>query len=158
MEKLPEDSRQLMTDKIIANNWYPIRQAMVEPMRVICDLFYDKDLRGAWDSGRFAAEDAFHGVYKVLALVHSPQFLIEKASSVFSGYYQPSQFILKQINVTCAVLYILQFEEPSELVENRIAGWIERAMQLIGCQGIDVGISESLAKGGNYTEIVCRWD
>jgi hypothetical protein len=55
------------------------------------------------------------------------------------------------------VLHITQFEEPDELVENRIAGWMERAMEIHGVEQLTVNITQSLTKGDPVTEIQVRW-
>jgi hypothetical protein len=55
------------------------------------------------------------------------------------------------------VLHITRFDEPDPLIENRIAGWIERAMEIHGFKIVKVDITKSLARGDAFTEIRVKW-
>jgi hypothetical protein len=156
--KLPPDSRQIMTNKILSSSWYPVRKAVVEPTAVICDLFYGGDKRGAWESGRFSADHALRGIYKIFVKAGSPQFIIGKASNIFSSYYRPSEIKVAELSSKGTIVHITQFAEPSEYIERRIAGWIERALEISGCKGVKIQILRSLTKKDPVTEISCKWE
>jgi hypothetical protein len=158
IEKMPSESRQIMTNKILSSSWYPVREAVVEPTRAICDLFYKGDMRGARESGRFSAEHALHGIYKLFVKAGTPQFIIGKASNIFTSYYRPSEIKVAELSAKGTVVHITQFAEPSEYVECRIAGWIERALEISGCKGVHIEILRSLAKKDPITEISCNWE
>ena len=156
--KLTTDSRQIMTNKILSSSWYPLQEAVVEPTSAICDLFYGGDKRGAWESGRFSADHALRGIYKIFVKAGSPQFIIGKASNIFTGYYRPSEIKVAELSPNSTIIRITQFGEPSEFVENRIAGWMERAMEISGCKSVNIQILRSLAKKDPLTEISCQWE
>jgi hypothetical protein len=156
--KMPPDSRQIMTNKILSSSWYPVREAVVVPTRAICDLFYGGDARGARESGRFSADHALSGIYKLFVKIGSPQFIIGKASNIFTSYYRPSEIKTAELSDKGTIVHITQFAEPDELVEQRIAGWIERALEISGCKGVKLQILRSLTKNDPVTEISCKWE
>jgi len=157
LNTLTENARKVYGCSILAGSWYPLKEIMVEPTRKMCELFYRGDLKGAWEAGRSSADFGLKGVYKIFVKFGSPEFLIRKASAIFTSYYQPSEMKVVVQEDKKAVVHITQFSEASSLIENRIAGWMERAMEISGCKNVKVSIPQSLAKGGPYTEIVVTW-
>ena len=55
------------------------------------------------------------------------------------------------------VLEISKFEEPHPVIESRIAGWIERAMEIHGVSSVTVDFTKSLTRGDKVTEIKVNW-
>jgi hypothetical protein len=47
---------------------------------------------------------------------------------------------------------IAQISEPSALVGARIAGWMQRALEINGCKNVTLKIPKSLARGDSVTE------
>jgi len=152
-----EKARKGYESHILVGNWYPIKEFMLEPTQKMCDLFYQGDVRGAREGGRYSAELALKGIYRIFVKFGSPEFLIRRASNAFTSYYQPSEIEVVSQEDKKAILHIIKFPEASSLVENRIAGWIEGALEISGCKNVKVLITQSLAKGAPYTEIVASW-
>ena len=45
----------------------------------------------------------------------------------------------------------------SDLIEHRIGGWIEKALEICGCQDLVVALPTSIAKGDAYTTYDISW-
>lgn len=150
-------AKEIFEKKILASSWYPYQYAVVEPTSQICDLFFSGNERGAWEGGRFSADFALKGVYKVFVKVGSPQFLISRGSKVFSSYYAPSRIEFTEIDSKHVIMRIVEFSEPKRLVECRIAGWMERALEISGCSDVDIQITASMAKGDSTTDFTAKW-
>jgi hypothetical protein len=157
LNALTEGARKIYGGAILAGNWYPIKEIMVEPTRKMCELFYRGDLKGAREGGRFSAEMGLKGVYRIFVKLGSPEFLIRRASAIFTSYYQPSEMKVVSQEDRKAIVHITKFSEPSALIENRIAGWMEKALEISGCKSVKVLITQSLAKGSSHTEIIATW-
>lgn len=79
MNKLSPKSKEIYSGTILATEWYPIQEGVVEPTRLIGELFYGGDIKkAAWLSGKFSAKDALTGIYKVFVLIATPQFIIRR--------------------------------------------------------------------------------
>ncbi len=157
VNSLSENARKVYSSPVLLGKWYPLREIMVEPTKKMCELFYRGDMKGAWEAGRFSADMGLRGVYKLFVKLGSPEFLIRKASSVFTSYYEPSEMKVVAQEGKKAVVHITKFSEPSSVIEYRIAGWIERALEISGAKGVKVQIPQSLTNGGSYTEFVATW-
>ena len=139
------------------NDWFPLESTLVEPSFAMCDMFFNKSLQGAWECGRYSAEYGLKGIYKILAKLSSPQVLIKKAGPILLNYYRPSKIEITESDSSRLVMRITEFPEMHKIVEYRIAGWAERAIEICGGRNVTVNIRQSLANHDPYTEYVIRW-
>lgn len=159
IQSLPESSRTIMGGGIFANKWYPMKDAAVEPTKAIAKLFYKNNIeKAAIEAGRFSAEMGLKGVYKIFVRVASPNYIMQRAGRVFTSYYSPSDIAVVNSHDKGLTLHITKFPEPEEVIEYRIAGWCERALEFTNCKNVKANITKSLAKGDNLTEIVITWN
>jgi hypothetical protein len=157
MEALPESSRRIFKDSVLPSNWYPLHEGAVVPTEVMGKLLYADVTSGAWQCGRYSAETALTGIYKFFIKAASPFFIVDRAGKIFTTYYSPSSMEVVEKGSNYVVLHITRFDEPSLVIESRIAGWIERAMEIHGFGTVLVDITGSLAKGDSLTEFRVSW-
>jgi hypothetical protein len=143
---LSEECREILETGSVTS-WYPLRLAMVEPTEVLCQLLPDRGDEVAWDLGRFSADFALSGIFRIFVRLGSPGFIVKRASRVFSTYYSSAVLRIPDSGPNHAVAQILEFPEPHRLVERRIAGWMERAVELSGSSGVKSEIVSSMADG-----------
>ena len=158
LNALPPDTQTIYSDKILPTSWYPLKQVLMEPTKKLCEIFYGGGMKGAWESGRFSAEQGLKGVYKMFIKLGSVHFLIKKASTILPTYFDPSHIDILELGEKNALLHITKFEEADPTIDNRIGGWIERALEISGCKNIRVSIRKSLAKGDPVTELHLTWE
>ncbi len=157
MISLPEPSRDIFNSPILVSRWYPIKEAMIEPTRNCCELFYGGSLKGAWEMGRFSAEIGLKGVYRIFLKLGSPGFIISKANTILTSYYEPSESkVVENVKNRC-ILRMTKLPDTSEIIENRVCGWIERALELSGCRNVKLQITQSFARGDHFSEFLVTW-
>lgn len=157
LNTLPEESKKIMKDGIYATDWYPLEVAAVIPTKMVGEMFFNDAKKGAWESGRYSAELGLTGVYKLYVRMSKPGHIIARAGKIFSTYYRPSTIIIENETANTVDLTITEFETPNEVIDYRIAGWMEKALELSGCEDVVVNITESLAKGGAKTTFNMSW-
>ena len=107
--------------------------------------------------GSWSAEVGLKGFYKVFLLIASPQFLLQRASKIFTTFYEPSEVEASIIGSNDAILRIIKFDDIDEAVEYRIAGWTRKALELANCREPSYVITKALSKGDDSTEIHFHW-
>jgi uncharacterized protein (TIGR02265 family) len=158
-EAMPDKSRSIYSDLIRANEWYPLTSGLTQPMRTIGTVFYNGELKKAvWEMGRFSAEDALTGIYKLYMKMGSPKHIIDRASRIMSAYFNPSEMKVITAGKNSITLHITRFDEPDEAIEYNIGGWIERALEISGCTSVEVRITQSLARKDKVTEYVINFN
>jgi hypothetical protein len=157
LEALPETSKKYFTEPVLPSNWYPLHDAGIVPTEVLGQILFNEPIKGAWQCGRFSAETALTGIYKFFIKAASPSFIIDRASRILSTYYQPCNMLVTEKGSDYVILQITQFDVPSKLIEGRIGGWMERAIEIHGVSFVTVNIHKSLASGDPYTEFIVKW-
>lgn len=158
LNSLSEKSKFIMSGRIIDGAWYDMYEAAVEPTDKICKMFYNGSERGAWESGRYSAEVGLKGIYSFFIKIISPEFLISRASNIMTTYWRPCEIKAEKTGENIVFLNITKFDSPNNLMEQRIGGWIEKALELCGCKNLNITITKSLAKGDKLTEYKAKWD
>lgn len=155
---LPEESKVIFASPVDFTKWYSLEYAAATPTRAIAKIFFNNDMKkGAWESGRYSAEVALKGIYKIFVRVSSPSYLIARASRVFSTYYKPCEMKTIKNDGNNLVLQISEMPNIEKVIEYRIAGWIEKALEISGSKDIKVEISKSVAQGDAITEFNITW-
>lgn len=158
LEALPETSKKFFAEPVLPSNWYPLNDAGIIPTEILGQILFNDPIEGAWKCGRYSAEMSLTGIYRFFIKAASPRFIIDRASHILATYYQPCNLLVSEHGENYVNLRIDQFEEASKLVEARIGGWIERAMEIHGVKYVTVTITKSITKGDSYTEFQVNWE
>lgn len=154
---LSPQAKAVYSAPVLSSSWFPIKEILSEPTKVICDMFYGGQVTGAFECGKFSADHALKGIYRMFVQLGSPQFIIDRATVVLPTYYRPSKLEITGKSKNGVVLRITEFPESDKYIENRIAGWVEGALVICGCKNLQVKITASKAAGQPYTEISSSW-
>ena len=154
---LSTECREVMADSTVVS-WYPLRLAMVEPTEKLCKLVGASGDAVAWDLGRFSADFALRGVFRFFVRLGSPAFIIKRASRVFTTYYTNAVLRVPESGPSHAVVHILEFPEPHRLVDRRMGGFMERAVEISGAKNVKGTLVSSLADGDERTELRYTWE
>jgi hypothetical protein len=158
LNSLTPDSKKLFSSTIDATAWYPFKEGYSVPVGKIMEICYHSDKKTGGDQlGSWSAEIGLKGFYKVFLLIASPQFLLQRASKIFTTFYEPSEVEASIIGSNDAILRILKFDDIDEAVEYRIAGWTRKALELANCREPSYVITKALSKGDDSTEIHFHW-
>lgn len=157
LDSLSSESKKIMGNPVYSTSWYPVKEAAIEPTEKMAQLFFSNRIEAAWEAGKYSAESTLKGVYRIFVKASSPQYIISRASKVFTTYYRPSEMKVIDSTDKTVLVHITEFGEPNALLEYRIGGWMEKALELSGCKEVKVHIKKSLTKGDSVTEYSIRW-
>lgn len=158
LNALPASSKEIMTNHIVVNEWYPIVESLTTPLRIVGQVFYNNDWKkSSWEMGRYDAEDALTGIYKLYVRMGSPNHLISRAGRIMAAYYDDTEIKVVQSDKNKVVMHIVRFDQPDEVIEYNIAGWIQRALEISGCKDVQISITKSLARKEAVSEFVITW-
>ncbi|NBC83749.1 MAG: hypothetical protein GVY19_10240 [Bacteroidetes bacterium] len=159
LNALNDEAKTLYNNAIDSTKWFPVSVYAVEPMKVISNLFHNNDMkRTAWEGGRFSAENALKGIYKFFVKASTPHFIISRAGNIFERYYRPCRMSVTSSEDHRVVLDMTDISDSDEHIEYRIAGWIEKALEISGCKNVTVEITQSIAKGHLSTKFISEWN
>jgi len=158
LEALPEESRTIYNGFIQSAAWYPLRAGIHTPTEILGKVMFEGDLRkAAWECGRYTAATTLTGIYKFFVMAAPPSLVVKRAGRIMSTFYQPSEIIVANEGDKWALLHITRFDEITEVVENRIGGWIEKALEIQKIHQAKVTIEQSMSRGDSVTAILIKW-
>lgn len=153
---LPPEAKKFYSS-INTQGWYPIETAYNIPLQIIIDKFYNGDPKYGVKVGIFSSEYALNGIYRVFLSFFSPVYLMNKASKILKTYYKPTDTEIIRGKKNEVTLRIHQFDEITEALEYRIAGWCKKTLEFAHCKEINYEISRFLTKGDDCLEIYFNW-
>ncbi len=156
LESLPPRSRAIMED-CSDNQWYPLDDALTVPTEIACEQFFGGSPEGAREIGRFSADYVFQGMYKVFIKMGTPLFTLSRACKIFESYLRPIEVNLTSLNESDALIRLAELGAERPLLDLRIMGWIERALELHGCRNIKVSMQLVSEDGERFCEIAVSW-
>lgn len=159
IDALPDVSQSIFQQPIFANSWYNLTDAVIIPTKIAGDLFFNGNhTQAAKTIGRYSAEVALKGIYKIFVKVSSPHFVLSKASSIFSTYYNPSDIsVIEKGNKHCT-LELLQFDFNDKLIMHRISGWIEQTLEVTLKTPLTTDIHNEVEGKKIKTRIFIQWE
>jgi hypothetical protein len=157
LKSISPEARKVYSIPINKSEWFPMIKLMAEPTKIMCDLFFNNSSRGAWNCGRFSADYGLKGIYKILVKLCSPVVLINKSRSIIKSFYDPCELSVTESGKDFVIVKITQFPQMDKYIENRIGGWMERAVEVTGCKHVTVNITKSLADKDECTEYRINW-
>jgi len=157
LDSLPEESKKIFNGQILASLWYPLEFGGTIPEKKVLELFYHNDVTKAREIGQFAADDNLKGIYRAFVKLGNPSYIISKAGSIMATFFKPARLEVTEKSKKRVIIRIVEFSEMTEMLEIHIAGWMERALEICGCEKIQVKINSSLAKGQSFTEFETTW-
>ena len=140
------------------SSWYDVQTGVIGPTEEMCKRFYKSPKEGAWESGRYSAKVGLTGIYKIFVLVATPAFMLKRASRVIATYYRPTQLEVTDSSDKSMVISFTELPIKNELIEYRIAGWMEQALEICGCKNWKLDIAKSIAKGDDSFIVDIKWD
>ena len=108
----PEYAAEIETG-ILASRWYPF-DFFVKLNRAIDKVLGQGDLEFIQVLGRRAAEDVLRGVYKAFARGGTPQFLLQRAATVWDQYYDSGSLEITEETNTRMRMQILDYSTLSQ--------------------------------------------
>jgi uncharacterized protein (TIGR02265 family) len=154
-----EDQRQLRT-MVLPSTWYALdllrrleeRMATVLRHQTRSALFLDIGAAAA------AANLTGKGLQRVYVRERDPHFLLRHAPSIYASYFSEGHRTYEATGEQSAVVRTTKRFEEAHPEECLITiGWLKRAIEISGAEGVDVVEKRCGLRGAPHCEFECRW-
>ncbi|QQS52359.1 MAG: hypothetical protein IPM71_06385 [Bacteroidota bacterium] len=160
LNSLEPASKAIYMSTIDSTKWYPVESGAKDPTEKIGKMFYKGNIeKGAIEAGRYSAEKALTGIYKIFVMAANPQYIVKRASRVMITYYRPIEVNVVKELPNGVVVEFTKIENRYPAIEKRIMGWCERALEISGCKNVkltDRFVREQA--DGKVIEITMNWN
>lgn len=148
ISELKESDLAVIQNKIFPSGWYPF-ETLINLTRSIDFVLGSGDLRLARHIGKFSAEHDLKTIYKIFYKIGSPQFVVSRGAQVFATYYNVGNLETLESKKGYMLLELTDFPEITEIFLQRVAGWMEKTLELSGGRGPRVTTSFKSDEQGN---------
>ena len=156
-KSLSNDTQKILKS-VVTSGWYEVEASLVEPTVKFSRMFFDGQLnKAAWELGRYSAEKALKGIYKIYVRASSPSHLIYRATRIMNAYYRPTELQVRNRKQNSVEFVFKCFDAPSSIVEARIGGWVEKALEISGCKNVKVSVIKKASIIDLTTNYLCEW-
>jgi hypothetical protein len=149
---LPESDRAPLAS-VLASSWCPM-PAFLRFMQEAKRQLGSREPDVLRNMGRASAEYGVTGVYKIFFKVGSPEFIISRATRVFSSYYDTGRIAVVESRAGRTVVEVTGLEGSAPEFCERIYGWMHRTLELAGAKGLESAHSLCVHRG----DAVCRFE
>ena len=123
------------------------------------DMLGDGGFTLARKLGANGAEKNLKGIYKIFYRIGSPEFIIKRAAKVFATYYDKGEFTTISNKDGEVRFRLTDFPDLSECWIERIAGWMEKTLELSGGKNPRaLAIIKHNDSGDVYCEFTATWE
>lgn len=155
--RLSTEDRQRLDDVVLSSAWYPV-SFLLAVMRAAKQEFGAGMPDIITRIGRASADYAHTTVYKLVFKIGSPQWIISKASPIFSSFYDHGQMVITESGKGFANVELREFGEPAPEFCERIAGWCVRTFELSGAKNVQLNHVSCVCSGGKVCRFEGTWD
>ena len=156
--KLPDYDRNILESPIMQSNWYEF-SLLAKLMDAAAPEIGPAGPRGlAWEMGRFSADFGLKGLYRIFLKVADPHYVIRKSSQLFTTYYDSGEMAAEQVENKRALMCLRKFNEPNKAFCDRLCGFMERTMELSGCENVSLTHPKCLARGDSSCDFLATWE
>ena len=156
--ELPHDSKIIFNNTVLATEWYPIEDACIIPTRVLAKILNEDENELAWEAGRYSAEKSLTGIYKVFISICSPLFLIKRAGVMITSFYRNVNAEILESSSSHMLVRFYDFSFESEIIEKRIGGWMQVALEKTKCKNVTFDFVNSVTRGDECTKLLIKWN
>jgi len=127
---LPSESQQIFEKYVFLNDWFSLQDGALIPSIIAADLFLDGDYdRFLFETGQYNGLKDLNGVYKLFMKIATLEYVLKKASLVFSTYYRAGSIKVEKAKNIELTLY--GFDKGEEKWFVNISGWLDSMAQIV---------------------------
>ncbi len=152
---LPSDSQEIVRTPL-ASSWYDLTCGLIAPTRVLCDLFMNGRASATREIGRYSADKTLTGIYRVLLKLGSPSFTCKKAPIAMMTLYRPGKATVVALGEGTCTVRVHNLGDTGGFVEERMVGFVARALELAGGKAVDVSWRPSDDEA-NARDVLMLW-
>jgi hypothetical protein len=148
---------------IMLAQWYDF-DGYLELTRGIDQVLGKDDLALVWDVGRFSAEYAFKGIYKMFYKIGTPEWVVKMVAVIWKQYYDSGRahVVMEKAEPGRQARFCIEGIDRAgglnDVFWRSVGGWAERSLELSGGQNVKVTKSGKMIFPNSVCEFILRWE
>jgi hypothetical protein len=160
LAELPPQYKVEFEKGISANQWYDL-DFYPKLNRAIDKVFGNGDLSMIWEIGEFTGDEAFHGVYKALFKLGTPELLLRTSTLVANQYFDGLSIkVLDEKSPTKKLYRLILIGCNADLpeIQKSIGGFVQSIIRISGGKNVKVVLAFDKKDKTSNSEFICSWE
>ncbi|HPR64163.1 MAG TPA: 4-vinyl reductase [Thermoanaerobaculia bacterium] len=154
---MTEEDRKALAGIILVSNWYP--QGPLERFRqAVAAHFEDRNLAVIEEMGKFSAQYALTGIYRVFLAIVSPAYVIKKVGHLYQKYFDNGKAYAIEHGPKDMRVVIEDWEDSSPTLCAMMKGYFEKALELAGARNVTISKISCVHRGDPKCEFRGTWE
>ncbi len=151
-----KEVEQIRVTGALKSAWYPYRM-FIELIEAIDRRFGKGDGSLIPTLGGEVARADLKTVYKVFFKLASPNFIVEKATQVWSRYYDSGSLVTRQNDPGHVIIEMRDFVQPHRAHCLSVLGWMRETLRMSGASDCEVVHTTCRTRGQAICEFEAHW-
>lgn len=159
LKRLSNEDQTLLRSMLLPSSWYPAGVLLRLEMTAAAILAQGDRLALLREMGRFSADTNLSpsgSLHPFLKEGH-PHYLLENVPRIYASQHSIGHRTHERTGPTSAVICHFDTEEPDGDDCLTTSGWLERAVELSGGQGVKVDEAQCRSRGASHCEFRVTW-
>jgi uncharacterized protein (TIGR02265 family) len=157
IDRLDPPDREVFHHGILPSSWYPM-SAFLHFMQEARRQLGSQDKELLRHMGVASCDYGMSTVYRIFFKLGSPEFVIGRASGVFSSYYDTGRVRIVDSGPGRAIVELEDFDGAGPEFCERLHGWMERILELAGARNVRSAHSSCVHRGDAVCRFEGRWE
>lgn len=157
IEEVPEQYRKYLTEKCEAMQWYPM-PALINLMRATDKVMGQSDYKECEEIGKFSAEVAFGGLYKMFLEMGKPHTIIRRAPLAWRLINETGEMEIEVMSENSTKAKVTDFEDNDKAHCHYLIGYFQQVLTLTGGKNVTVKELQCVLEGADCCEFEAKWD
>ena len=145
-----------LLDAASVSGWYPL-DFFARWLDICLEVACGGNKATLVERAAVGLEHQLRGIYRVFALLSSPEAVLKKLSAIHSAYFDGITYDLHEKHPKEYRITYKGFDKKHALLECVILGWWRKILQTTKAQKPEVEVVNSVASGKGDIEISLRW-
>lgn len=141
---------------ILSMEWYPL-DAFVEFLEMDIKITAQGDEQELIKRSEAVIEQQLRGIYKVLIKFGSPQFVLNRISTVHQTYFRGVDVTVNITSPGQAVIRYTGFSKQHRLIGLSIIGFYRKALEISGAKDVSAIFKVPIEDDKDYCELNLSW-
>lgn len=135
LARLSDSQRPIFKKRMLPANWVSLKDFIAFNQAII-DVHWQGNRKKAYELGYDTADRSFGKFYKLFLRLGNPNLIAARSSSLFQTIHRPGNCAVLKNEKGDIEFEITGFQEPYEIIFQRMIGYYVRASELTGAKNV----------------------
>lgn len=153
---LTEGDREIISERILPSNWYPM-DTFRNCFNAVVSELAGNDMARVRDWGRIYGESLITGVYRGIIKPGQPMTSLQRYGTHIRNFFDFGEVLVDPLGDNSARVTVRELDRDFESLHHMMNGWLERSLELCGARDVESKLVQTAWNGADCTMFDLAW-